>query len=151
VRDKVIADWQAAERKKATDAKAQAVVDRIRAGTGIGRIAHEMGQAVLVSQPFERSGGDPAAQIAGPLAEKLFAVKPGEVVVGRSPADDGAVVAVLVEIKPADLAASKEQIDQLSQTLGRAMSGDVYQELSAALRESIGVSKDQDLVDSLYQ
>lgn len=151
VRDKVIADWQAAKRKTATDAKAQATVDRIKAGTGIGRIAHEMGQAVLVSQPFDRSGGDPAAQIAGPLAEKLFAVKPGEVVVGRSPADDGAVVAVLVEVKPADLAASREQIDQLTQTLGRAMSGDIYQELSAALRESIGVSKNQDLVDSLYQ
>jgi peptidyl-prolyl cis-trans isomerase D len=151
VRDKVIADWQAVERKKAADAKAQAVADRIKAGTGIGRIAHEMGQPVQVSQPFDRSGGDPAAQIAGPLAEKLFAVKPGEVVSGRAPADDGTVVAVLVDVKPADLATSKEQIDQLAQTLGRAMSGDIYQELSAGLRESIGVSKDQDLVDSLYQ
>jgi peptidyl-prolyl cis-trans isomerase D len=151
VRDKVIADWQAAERKKATDAKAQAVVDRIRAGTGIGRIAHEMGQPVQVSQPFSRSGGDPAAQIAGPLAERLFAVKLGEVVSGRAPADDGAVVAVLVEVKPADLANSKEQIDQLAQQLSRSMSGDIYEELSAGLRESIGVSKNQDLVDSLYQ
>ncbi|MGH6929571.1 MAG: peptidyl-prolyl cis-trans isomerase, partial [Dongiaceae bacterium] len=151
VRDKVIADWQAVERKKAADAKAQAVADRIKAGTGIGRIAHEMGQPVQASQPFDRSGGDPAAQIAGPLAERLFAVKPGEVVSGRAPADDGTVVAVLVDVKPADLATSKEQIDQLAQTLGRAMSGDIYQELSAGLRESIGVSKDQDLVDSLYQ
>jgi peptidyl-prolyl cis-trans isomerase D len=151
VRDKVVADWQAAERKKAADAKAQAVADRIKAGTGIGRIAHEMGQAVQVSQPFNRSGGDPAAQVAGPLAEKLFAVKPGEVVSGRAPADDGTVVAVLIDVKPADLASSKEQIDQLAQTLGRAMSGDIYQELSAGLRESIGVTKDQDLVNSLYQ
>ena len=31
------------------------------------------------------------------------------------------------------------------------MSGDIYQELSAGLRQSIGVTKDQDLVDSLYQ
>lgn len=151
VRDKVIADWQAVERKKAADAKAQTVVDRIKAGTGIGRIAHEMGQPVQVSQPFDRSGGDPAAQIAGPLAETLFSVKPGEVVSGRAPADDGAVVAVLVEVKPADLATSKEQIDQLAQTLGRAMSGDIYQELSAGLRESIGVTTYQDRVDALYQ
>jgi peptidyl-prolyl cis-trans isomerase D len=151
VRDKVIGDWQAAERRKAADAKAQAVVDRIKAGIGIGRIAHEMGQPVLVSQPFTRGGGDPAAQVAGPLAEKLFAVKSGEVVSGRAPADDGTVVAALVEVKPADLASSREQIDQLAQTLGRSMSGDIYQELSAGLRESIGVTKDQDLVDSLYQ
>jgi peptidyl-prolyl cis-trans isomerase D len=151
VRDKVIADWQVIERKKVADAKAQTVVDRIKAGTGIGRIAHEMGQPVQVSQPFDRSGGDPAAQIANPLAETLFSVKPGEVVSGRAPADDGAVVAMLVEVKPADLANSKEQIDQLAQTLGRSMSGDIYQELSAGLRESIGVSKNQDLVDSLSQ
>jgi peptidyl-prolyl cis-trans isomerase D len=151
VRDKVIADWQAAERKKAADAKAQAVADRIKAGTGIGRIAHEMGQPVQVSQPFTRSGGDPAAQIAGPLAEKLFAVRSGEVVSGRAPGDDGTVVAVLVEVKPADVAGAKEQVDQLAQSLGRSMSGDIYEELSAGLRESIGVSKNQGLVDSLYQ
>ena len=151
VRAKVIADWQAAERKKAADAKAQAVVDRIKAGTGIGRIAHEMGQPVQVSQPFTRSSGDPAAQVSAPLAEKLFAAEPGEVVSGRAPGDDGAVVAVLVEVKPVDLAGSKEQIDQLAQTLSRSMSGDIFQELSAGLRQSIGVSKNQDLVDSLYQ
>jgi peptidyl-prolyl cis-trans isomerase D len=151
VRDKVIADWQAVERKKATDAKAQTVVDRIKAGTGIGRIAHEMGQPVQISQPFNRSGGDPAAQVSGPLSEKLFAVKSGEVVSGRAPADDGTVVAVLVEVKPADLATSTEQIDQLAQTLGRAMSGDIYQELSAGLRESIGVTTYPDRVDALYQ
>jgi peptidyl-prolyl cis-trans isomerase D len=151
VRDQVIADWQAAERRKAADAKALGIVDRIKAGTGIGRIAHELGIAVQVSQPFNRNGGDPDAQIGGPLAEKLFAVKPGEIVSGRAPADDGAVVAVLVDIKPADLASSKEQIEQLAQSLGRGMSGDIYEQLSAALRESYGVSKDQDLVDSIYQ
>jgi len=151
VRDRVIADWQAAERKKAADAKAQGIADRIKAGIGIGRIAHEMGQPVQASQPFTRSGTDAAAQIAGPLAEKLFAVKPGEVVSGRAPADDGAVVAVLTGVTPADIANSQEQIDQLAQALGRSLSSDIYEELSAGLRESIGVSKNQGLVDTLYQ
>jgi peptidyl-prolyl cis-trans isomerase D len=151
VRAKVIADWQAAERKKAADAKAQSLVDRIKAGTSIGRVAQELGVAVQVSQPFTRGSGDPAAAIGGPLAEKLFAAKPGEVVSGRAPDDDGAVIAALVEVKPADIAGAKTQIDQLVQSLGRSMSGDIYQELGAGLRETIGVSKDQDFVDSLYQ
>ncbi len=151
VRSQIIADWQSAERKRAADARAQAVADRIKAGESIGVIAQEMGVAVQASQPFTRSSGDSAAAIGGPLAEKLFAAKPGEVVSGRAANDNGAVVAVLTDVKPADAANAKGEIDQLAQSLSRSMSGDIYQELSAGLRQSIGVSKDQDLVDSLYR
>jgi hypothetical protein len=110
-----------------------------------------MGAAVRASQPFTRSSRDSAAAIAGPLAEKLFAAKVGDVVSGRAPDDKAAVVAVLAEVKPVDAASAKGEIDLLVQSLGRSMSGDIYEELSAGLKQSIGVSKDQDLVDALYR
>jgi peptidyl-prolyl cis-trans isomerase D len=151
VRNQVIADWQAEQRKKATDETAQSLVERIEAGSSIGRIAHEMGVAVQQSQSFTRTGGDPAAAIDGALAQTLFAAKLGEVVSGRAPGDDGSVVAVLTDIKPADIAASKPQIEQLEKTLSRSMSNDIYDQLSEGLRATVGVTTNRALIDSLYR
>lgn len=151
VRDQVIADWQTVERKKAADAKAQAIVDRInKGGESIGTIAHGLGIPVLVSQPLTRAANDPQANVGGALTEKLFAAKAGEALIDRAPADNAAVVAVLVQVKPADIAASGAELDNLQQELGRYMGGDLYEQLSADLKERIGVSRHQDIVDSLY-
>ncbi len=151
VRDTVIADWQAVERKKAADAKAQSIVERInKSGESIGTIARELGAPVLVSQPLTRAGNDPEANVAATLTERLFAAKAGEAIADRAPADNAAVVAVLVEVKPVDIAASAVAIDKLRQDLGRSMGGDLYEQLSADLKEKIGVSRNQDIVDSLY-
>lgn len=151
VREKVIADWQAIERKKAADAKAQSIVERInKSGESIGTIARELGVPVLVSQPLTRADNDPAANVGGTLTEKLFAAKAGDAIADRAPADNAAVVAVLIQVKPADIATSGAEIDKLQQELGQYMAGDLYEQLSADLKEKIGVSRDQDVVDSLY-
>ncbi len=151
VRDKVIADWQAVERKKAADAKAQSIVERInKSGESIGTIARELGVPVLVSQPLTRAGNDPQANVGGALTERLFAAKAGDAIADRAPADNAAVVAVLAQVKPADIAASGAEIGRLQEELGQFMAGDLYEQLSADLREKIGVSRDQDVVDSLY-
>jgi peptidyl-prolyl cis-trans isomerase D len=151
VREKVIADWQAIERKKAADAKAQSIVERInKSGESIGTIARELGVPVLVSQQLTRADNDPAANVGGTLTEKLFAAKAGDAIADRAPADNAAVVAVLMQVKPADIAASGAAIDSLQQELGQYMAGDLYEQLSADLKEKIGVSRDQDVVDSLY-
>jgi len=97
-----------------------------------------------------RTGSDPQANIGSTLTEMLFAAKAGEAVADRAPADNAAVVAVLAEVKPADLAASGDDLDKLQQELGRFMGGDLYEQLSADLKGKIGVSRQQDIVDSLY-
>jgi peptidyl-prolyl cis-trans isomerase D len=151
VRDQVIADWQAVERKNAADAKAQAIVERInKGGESIGTIARELGVPVLVSQPLTRDANDPQANVGGSLTEKLFAAKSGDAIVDRAPADNAAVVAVLAQVKPTDIAASGAEVDKLQQELGRFMGGNLYEQLSADLKERIGVSRHQDVVDSLY-
>ncbi len=150
VRITVIADWQAVERKNAVAAKAQAIVERInKSGESIDTIARELGVPVLVSQPLTRAGNDPKANVAATLTERLFAAKPGEAIADRAPADNAAVVAVLVEVKPVDIAASGAEIDKLQRDLGRSMGGDLYEQLSADLKQKISVSRSQDIVDSL--
>ena len=150
VRNTVIVDWQAVERKKAAAAKAQAIVERInKSGESIDTIARELGVPVLVSQPLTRAGNDPAANVAATLTERLFTAKAGEAIADRAPADNAAVVAVLVEVKPVDIAASGAEIDKLQQDLGRSIGSDLYEQLSADLKEKISVSRNQDIVDSL--
>jgi peptidyl-prolyl cis-trans isomerase D len=151
VRDTVIADWQAVERKKAADAKAQAIVERINnGGESIGTIARDLGAPVLVSQPVARDGSDPETNVGGGLVEKLFAAKVGDAIADRAPADNAAVVAVLAEVKPVDMATSGAEVDKLQHDLGRFMGGDLYEQMSADLKQKIGVSRNQDIVDSLY-
>ena len=150
VRDKVITDWQEGERKKAAAAKAQAIAERIGKGESIGTIARDLGVPVLASQALTRSGDDAQANISSTLTEKLFVAKAGDAVVERAPADNASVVAVLVAVKPADIAASGPEVDKLQGELRRLMVGDLYEQLSADLKEKIGVSRDQDIIDSLY-
>ncbi|HET6222731.1 MAG TPA: SurA N-terminal domain-containing protein, partial [Dongiaceae bacterium] len=61
VRDKVVADWQAAERQKAATTKAQDIAERVQGGEGLDKIAQELGVTVKRSQPFKRDAGDAAA------------------------------------------------------------------------------------------
>ena len=150
VRDKVIADWQEAERQKAVGVQAQKIVERIQGGEAIDKIAAELNTTVATSQPFKRDAGDPTANISQGLATKLFAGKVGDAASDRSATDDGEVVAILSEIKPADLAAAKDDVAAVRKSLGNAIGGDIYDQFSAAIQEEIGVSKDQAAIDQLY-
>lgn len=151
IRATVITDWQAEERKKLSAAKASAIIDRIKGGDSIGRVAHELGVPVLVTKPFTRASGEPEAGVSGALATKLFAAKIGEAATDRTPADDGVTIAVLREIKPVDPAQSSEGVAELQRQLARPMGSDLYEQLSADLMKTIGVSKDQDVIEQLSQ
>jgi len=151
VRDKVIVDWQGGERKKAADAKAQDIAGRIAKGESVGTIARDLGVPVLVSQPLTRDGDDQQANISGALTEKLFAAKAGDAVVDRAPADNAAVVAILTQVKPADIASSGAEVEKLQEDIGRYMGSDLYEQLSADIRPKIGVSLHQDVIDAIYK
>lgn len=149
IRATVVSDWQGEERKKLAAAKASAIVDRLKGGDSIGRTAHELGLPVLVTKPFTRAGGEPEAGVSGALSTKLFAAKIGEAVTDRSPTDDGVTIAVLQEVRPVDLAQSADQVAELQKQLARPMGADLYEQLSADLKNTIGVSRDQDVIDQL--
>ena len=151
VRDKVISDWQAAERQKAVGAKAQKIVERIQGGEAIDKIAAELNATVSTSQPFKRDTGDVSANISAQLAALLFAAKVGDAATARGISDDGEVVARLTEIKPVDLAAAKTDVADLQKKLRGEIAGDIYDQFNAVVQKKIGVSKDQAAIDSLYK
>jgi len=98
-----------------------------------------------------RAGGDAAANISPDLATSLFAAEADDAVTARSPNDDGEVVAVLTEIRPADVAAAEAEVKLVQEALARDIGVDLYDQFIAALRAKIDVSTNQSVVDSLYQ
>ncbi len=151
LREKVLADWQDAERQKAAAAKAQSIAERIQSThEDLAKVATEMLLPVLTSQPVSRDAGDDASNVSAALAAKLFELKVGEVATSRGAKDDGEVVAVLTEVKPAGTASAAAEIDALRQGLVTALTNDVYQQFSASLRRDIPVSIDERAVQSLF-
>jgi peptidyl-prolyl cis-trans isomerase D len=148
VRDRVIADWQHAERVKKAAEKAAKLVERLRGGEDLAKLAAELGVPVKTSTPFTREAGDPAADITPEAATKLFAAKVGEVIAAAS--GDGQVVAKLDRIDPANPAADQAAVDKLRESLRQGLASDLIVEFGNALRQQIPVTTDYTLLDKLF-
>jgi len=131
----VIADWQNAERARKAAEKAATLVERVRGGEDLAKLAAELGVPVKTSTPFTRDAGDAAADIAPQAATKLFAAKVGEVIAAA--AGDGQVVAKLDRVDPANPAADQAAVDKLRDSLRQGLAGDLVAEFGNALRQQI--------------
>lgn len=148
VRSRVVADWQAAQRARAAREKAEAIAERVRAGEDLAAIAGELGLSVKTSDPFRRDIGDAEANVPADLAADLFQLEKGGVATGE--ADEGHVIARLVEIHPADADADSPEVAKLRQDISDAMAGDVLAQFGDALRREIEVRVNQDAIDALF-
>lgn len=148
VRSRVVADWQAAQRAEAAREKAEAIAERVRAGEDLAAIAGELGLSVKTSDPFRRDTGDAEANVPADLAADLFQLEEGGVATGE--ADEGHVVARLIEIRPADAGADSPEVAKLRRDISDAMAGDVLAQFGDALRRKIEVRVNQDAIDALF-
>jgi peptidyl-prolyl cis-trans isomerase D len=148
IRDRVIADWQQAQRDKLAAEKAKKLLERLNGGEDIAKIAAELQVPVKTTQPFTRDAGDAAADLSPEAAAKLFGVKVGQSVASQSGA--GQVLARLDSIVPANPAADQAQLDQLRADLREKMANDLLVEFSAALRDQIPVSTDNRALEALF-
>jgi peptidyl-prolyl cis-trans isomerase D len=148
VRDQVIAAWQAEERRKRAQAKAEAAAERLRKGDPVAAVAQENGATVATSQPFKRNAQEPAAHISRELAEKLFSVKEGEVV--TAPAPEGEVVARLSKINPAEGPGDPVAEDELRREVRAQIEADLQAQFLDALREEVDVETNERLLDQLF-
>jgi peptidyl-prolyl cis-trans isomerase D len=148
VRDLLIADWQHNERAKQAAAKAQKLVERLRGGEDLAKLAAELGVSVKTSTPFFRTTGDPAADITPDAATKLFAAKVGEAIAAA--AADGQVVAKLDRIDPANPASDQATVDKLRDNLRQGLASDLVTEYGNALRQQIPVTTDYNQLDKLF-
>jgi peptidyl-prolyl cis-trans isomerase D len=148
VRDRVIADWQQAEREKLAAEKAKKLLERLNSGEDIAKIAAELQLQVKTSQPFTRDAGDPAADLSPEAAAKLFGVKVGQSIAAASGA--GQVLARLDSVEPANPAADSAEVERLRTDLREKLANDVLVQFGAALRDQIPVTTDPAAVEALF-
>jgi peptidyl-prolyl cis-trans isomerase D len=149
VKAQVKADWLAEARKKAAEAKANEIAEKIKAGGDLNAAAAELGQTVKHSASFTRAKGDPANLIDTTFAQAIFDAKLGQPAVGDS--KDGPVVAKVTAITPPDPAAHPNDVDNMSKQILGQIRNDLAEQFGAALQQEIKPVIHEDVVDSLLQ
>ena len=147
VRDKVLAGWQADARRKAAAKAAQAMVEKAQTGADLAALAKESGTSVSTTAAFTRTGQGAGPGLPPELVASLFAAKIGDVV--SSPSPQGAVVAKLASVLPADAKADTAGVHQLEDQLRGTLGADLLNAFTEALRERYGVEIDERVVSSL--
>lgn len=148
IRDTVLSDWQADQRRKIAGARAKSLAEEISAGKDIAVVAKAEGDKVTRSKPFTRTGTDAAKALSTTAIAALFEAQPGKAIAAPNADGTGHVVARLTLVQQADAtagdAAAKKKI---AQDLGRDMAGDILGIYQQALRDKIGVSINRQLID----
>ena len=147
VRDKVLAGWQADARRKAATKAAQAMVEKAASGASLAALAKESGASVTTTAPFTRTGQGAGPALPPELVASLFAAKIGDVM--SSPSPQGAVVAKLASVTPADAKADAAGVHQLENQLRGTIDADLLNAFTEALRERYGVEINERVVSSL--
>ncbi len=145
VERQVNTDWLNNARREAADAQAKALQERLKAVGDLSVLAKEIGQGINVGPPFRRDQDSVAAGIDRALAGTLFALKIGEVAIGRN--SDGAVLARLSGIIPAK--PDSEVVKALAAEVAKALQADLAQEFLGALEQAIPVERNEEVVQRL--
>ncbi len=150
VKAKVLADWQGEARDKAAADKAKQIMDRAKAGEDLKTVAQSFGLSVKRSLPFTRDQGDPLADVPPSLASLLFGAKKGEAATAPNDqaANPGQVVAVLVDILPANPATDPAGTKALTAEIGQTMGDDLLAQFRKALESETPVRTDIKAVDA---
>lgn len=133
VEREVRAAWERAERRRAMEEQAAALLAETRAGRPLDEVARAAGWSPRRSEPFTRDvrGGAFPPQ----LAAALFALKRGEATMIET--GSGFVVAAVAEIIPG--AAEVPAIAARRQELAEALAGDLEAQFVQALRDRADV------------
>lgn len=150
VHEKVLADWQTDERKKAAEDKAKALAERARGGEAPISLAKLSGFQSVTSAPLTREEMGAKAGLDRRTVDAVFDLKTGDVTVGANPAGDSAVVAKLEQVKEIDPSSEPKGVDELAKELRASIAGDLFEQFRRALEGHYSVEINQRMVDSIF-
>lgn len=147
VHDQALTAWQQDQRVQRVTKEIKDVAAAVNAGTPLKTVAAERKLTLTTTPPLNRSGGVDGG-LPRDFVTEIFKAKPHQAVTGQS--GDGAYVAELMEIVPADPAAAKPQLDQLTKELSNGMQADLLSQFTQALRGHFKVEIVQSNVDRAF-
>ncbi|WP_420348290.1 SurA N-terminal domain-containing protein [Pelagibius sp.] len=145
VRDDVIRLWQARERARMGQEKAESVAERLRSGEDFGAVAEAEGLQLLTTEPVTRFETDPARTPAPALSQQLFEIETGEIALVPTPGSQ--IVARLADIQGAAAEGQEARLQQLSDQLAGSIRDDIFQQFLASLEQDLDVTVNQRLID----
>ena len=144
VRKDAVAAWQADKRAKATRARADAILDKIKGGASLADVAKAEKLTVKTTPAFTRATHDSESGLPLSLTARVFSLKVGEAAIGES--NDGVVVARVKEIKAADPVKDPAARDQIAEAMSRSIGTDLMDEFVAGLRDRYTVTVRPDVL-----
>lgn len=145
IKNEVIANWQAQQRMDAARTRADAIAARINKGESPAAVAESEKLPLRTTPVFSRTSHDSEAGLPEALKSQLFDLKVGMAGIGES--QDGYVVAILKEIKPAPELPDSARTELTGQ-LSQAIAGDLLDQLALALRGRYDIEIRRDIIDS---
>lgn len=127
---------------------AEKIVARLSAGTELAAIAAENTLTVETSDPVTRDDRRRTAGLTGELIGRIFDLQLGKAAMAR--VDGGYRIAVLKLITAADPATDKNGSKEIAGALSESMRADLGAQLTAALRQRLGVSIDRRVIETLF-
>lgn len=146
IRDRVAADWTAAETQRRLVEQAEALRAEVAAGETLSAVASRRDLAVRGAGPLTR--GETLPGLPPEIVADVFAAEAGGVVV--RPDGDGVIVAQVSQVEPFDAEAAEnaQAVEAVRTELRDQAAEDVLALYTAALRDAAGVSLDTGLVES---
>lgn len=147
IKNDLIASWQDEQRRAAAEKRAQTLLDKVKGGQTLAAAAAADKLAVKTTPAFTRATHESEAGLPEAIKADVFALQPGEAVIGES--REGYVVAVLKEVRPAP-ALADEARSRLGDQLAQSIAGDLLDQFAGALRQRYDVEIERSVIDSRF-
>ncbi len=148
IRARVVKAMTDGRRADAAKQAAEKIVTRLNANGELATITAEAALKVETSDPVTRDKRAGTAGLTQELIGLVFDLELGKAAMAR--VEGGYRVAVLKLITPANPAADKDGAKEVAGSLTDSMRGDLGAQLTAALRQRLGVSVDQRVIETLF-
>jgi len=150
IRNDVLDAWRADQRRIGAEKQANDAKAAIEGGQAPVDVAKRMGRDFKTTAALRRGGPTGDTMISSALAGRVFGLSIGGVAIDATATQDGAVVARLKEIVPADPAGDAAGVERLSRALAEAINADVLNQYQQALRMEIGVQVNAQVFERMF-
>jgi len=137
--------WTKSRRAEAAKQTADEIIDKLKTGADLFKLASEKGLKVTTSAPFTRSGS--LSGLSSDMVATLFKAAPGDAV--SLPTGTAHIISRLKQVNAAE-AADKKDLDAIAKELGTAMQNDLLFQLAGGLRQRYPVKVNQSALNDLF-
>lgn len=138
IRAQVVADWQAAQRDTAAKARADKIVEALKAGGDPQKVAQEQGAVYGRTGGLARNAREP---LSPDLLQQVFTLQPGGVVQG--PVTGGHMVVRLHDILAVPPDVAERQVATARKALHDMIADDLIEQMLGGLRQRYPVSENR--------